>query len=152
MGAGERPSPPGSSNRPAAVVPGAVRERVFSTRMSKPGRTEALRLRVRGLLSRWLATLRGLIGISRRSSERPAALRFTKPPVQSELSLDAVKVLRNDLNDADLEVVVAKQAEAPAVPAVGPEAAEGAALGASAPEREAAGVVATGEPQSHGAR
>ena len=30
---------------------------------------------------------------------------FTKPPIQSELCLDKVQVVRNDLSDADLEVV-----------------------------------------------
>ena len=32
----------------------------------------------------------------------------TRPPVQSELSLDAVKVLHNDLSDADVQVVPVK--------------------------------------------
>ena len=36
--------------------------------------------------------------------------RFTGVPIQSELSLDEVKVVRNDLSDADLEVVPAKPA------------------------------------------
>ena len=36
----------------------------------------------------------------------PRAVTATLPPaVQSELSLDAVTVMRNDLNDADLELV-----------------------------------------------
>ena len=35
--------------------------------------------------------------------------------VQAELSLDKVKVLRNDLSDADLEVVPAKLPTAPAL-------------------------------------
>ncbi len=34
--------------------------------------------------------------------------------VQGELSLDAIKVIRNDLNDADLEIVPARAAPAPA--------------------------------------
>jgi hypothetical protein len=42
---------------------------------------------------------------------------FTGAPIQSELSLDEVKVVRNDLSDADLEVVPAKPARrADAVP------------------------------------
>ena len=47
--------------------------------------------------------------------QRPRSKSATKPktqtlrtPVQAELSLDCVKVLRNDLSDADLEVVRAK--------------------------------------------
>jgi len=34
---------------------------------------------------------------------------FGKPPVQAELSLDRIRVVRNDLSDADLEVVRAKR-------------------------------------------
>ena len=42
---------------------------------------------------------------------------FSGAPVQSELSLDEVKVVRNDLSDADLEIVPAKPARsAEAVP------------------------------------
>ena len=34
--------------------------------------------------------------------------RPTRLPVQGELSLDQIKVVRNDLSDADLEVIPAK--------------------------------------------
>jgi hypothetical protein len=37
--------------------------------------------------------------------------------VQGELSLDRVKVVRNDLSDSDLEIVPAKQPSRSAVPA-----------------------------------
>jgi hypothetical protein len=36
------------------------------------------------------------------------APRFTSAPIQNELSLDAVKVVRNDLCEADLEIVPVK--------------------------------------------
>ena len=39
---------------------------------------------------------------------KPAVPRFTKPMVQAELSLEGVKVVRNDLRDSDLEIVTAK--------------------------------------------
>jgi len=39
---------------------------------------------------------------------RLAISRNTNPPIQTELSLDQVKVVRNDLSDADLEVVPVK--------------------------------------------
>ncbi len=57
-----------------------------------------------------------------------------KPPVQGELSLDKIKVVRNDLSDADLEVVPAKLPAAPktTVPAL-PEAARPRAGGAAWP-------------------
>jgi len=40
----------------------------------------------------------------------PPTARGTGSPVQSELSLDEVKVVRNDLSDADVEIVPAKPA------------------------------------------
>ena len=39
---------------------------------------------------------------------KPAVPRFDKPVVQGELSLHNIKVVRNDLNDADVEVVPAR--------------------------------------------
>jgi hypothetical protein len=50
--------------------------------------------------------------------EKPAIPEFSKPAVQGELSLDRVKVMRNDLSDADLEVVPAKPSMAAALAAV----------------------------------
>jgi hypothetical protein len=47
------------------------------------------------------------------------AVEATRQPVQSELSLDAVKVVHNDLSDADVEVVPMKSH--PAEPASIPE-------------------------------
>lgn len=43
---------------------------------------------------------------------RGAIPRFNGAPVQGELSLDSIKVVRNDLSDADLEVVTRKAAPA----------------------------------------
>ena len=39
----------------------------------------------------------------------PKPKRAAKPPVQAELELDEVKVVRNDLSDADLEIVAKKR-------------------------------------------
>ncbi len=44
-----------------------------------------------------------------RSAATPAP-RHTGAPIQSELTLDHVQVLRNDLSEADLEIVVARPA------------------------------------------
>jgi hypothetical protein len=61
--------------------------------------------------------------------------RFAKTPLQPELSLDKVQVVRNDLSDADFEVVSAKM---PVAVSSGP-----AAL--TSPERfEPAGARGTG--------
>jgi hypothetical protein len=42
----------------------------------------------------------------RRGPARSAVNTFRQSAMQTELSLDAVKVVRNDLSDADLEVVL----------------------------------------------
>ena len=55
-----------------------------------------------GWFARWAAKWR-----RPKSSAIP---RFNKPLVQGELSLDRVKVLRNDLSESDLEVVPARTA------------------------------------------
>ncbi|HET7626120.1 MAG TPA: hypothetical protein VFM25_12725 [Verrucomicrobiae bacterium] len=53
--------------------------------------------------------------ISRLKNRKPPEARraiqpFGKPAVQGELSLENIKVMRNDLSDADLEIVPAKPA------------------------------------------
>ena len=46
----------------------------------------------------------------RRSEPKPVFPRFGKPAEQTELSLDNVKVVRNDLEESDLEIVTAETA------------------------------------------
>ena len=79
----------------------------------------------------WLKKLNPLVWFgSRKPAEpKPAIPRFDKPhaPVQGELSLDNVKVMRNDLSEADVEVVPAKARPPKAMPASLPGAAAGAA-------------------------
>ena len=54
----------------------------------------------------------------RRSRPRTAALAsFAKGPLQGELSLDRIKVVRNDLSDMDLEIVRTGEKAAPATTA-----------------------------------
>jgi hypothetical protein len=55
-----------------------------------------------------------MMGRVRVKEAKPAIPRFPKPPVQGELSLDKIRVMRNDLSDADLEVIAAKAPAAPA--------------------------------------
>jgi hypothetical protein len=55
-----------------------------------------------------LRPLKSLFQRPRSKSVRPPKTQSLRTPVQAELSLDCVKVLRNDLTDADLEVVRAK--------------------------------------------
>lgn len=61
--------------------------------------------------------LRRLCNFSwRRAGKRPkpAVPRFGHGPIQTELSLDKIKVMRNDLSDTDVEVVQAPQRPVPA--------------------------------------
>jgi hypothetical protein len=54
--------------------------------------------------------LKHLLPWRKRSDGPPAIPRFGRALVQPELSLETVKVVRNDLSDSDLEVVAAKLA------------------------------------------
>jgi hypothetical protein len=63
-------------------------------------------------VSSWLvklwALLSGLFAQGRRQPVPAAVPQPAKLPVQGELSLDSVQVMRNDLSDTDLEIVPAK--------------------------------------------
>jgi hypothetical protein len=69
-------------------------------------------------LGRWKTKLVGLFA-KRPRNTAPAAVspRSIRHPVQSELALDRIRVVRNDLSDADVEVVSAKMARAASKPA-----------------------------------
>lgn len=57
----------------------------------------------------------GLMARPRRVFAKPARSPRGEPPVQGELSLDRVKVVRNDLSETDVEVTTVKP-KAPPVP------------------------------------
>lgn len=101
---------------------------------------EVLQRRTAALLAGWKMKLMGVLAKRRRKATNPAIPRFTKPPVQGELSLDRIKVVRNDLSDADLEVIPAKPPTAPTM-----RAAEGAAGAESAWGRVTARVLGAGK-------
>lgn len=72
----------------------------------------------------WLKKINPMVWFSNRKPSEPksAIPRFSKPqaPIQGELSLDNIKVMRNDLSEADVEVVpmkarAQKPAAAPAI-------------------------------------
>ena len=71
-------------------------------------------------MERWKLVGRRLKPFARVPQRKPqarAAALIADParePVQGELSLDRVKVVRNDLSDADVEIVPAKQSVKPA--------------------------------------
>ncbi len=65
--------------------------------------------RMRTQFSGWLKKLKKLNPAAwwtKSAVAKPAIPKFSKAPVQGELSLDNIKVVRNDLNEADVEVVV----------------------------------------------
>lgn len=60
-------------------------------------------------IGKWIRKMNPLPRLAKRPGTIKSAVpRFAKAPVQSELSLDKVQVVRNDLSDADFEVVRAK--------------------------------------------
>ena len=62
----------------------------------------------KGRIARWISSLRAR-GSRRKETKATRAMpQLAKSPVQGELSLDQVRVMRNDLNDADLEVVASR--------------------------------------------
>ena len=93
---------------------GGVQDRTGLTNAGSRRFAEALRLRAAALVGEWKGKLTGMIGRVRVKAAKPAIPRFQKPPMQGELSLAKVKVMRNDLSDADLEVIAARVATAPA--------------------------------------
>jgi hypothetical protein len=64
-----------------------------------------------GWVSQWGSKLSSLVSAKPKPA-RSVLPRFNGVPVQGELSLDNIKVVRNDLSDADLEVVTRKSAPA----------------------------------------
>jgi len=73
----------------------------------------AVRTQAAALLGGCKAKLAWMFGRARAKTFEPAIPRFTKPAVQGEFSLDRIRVVRNDLSDADLEVVPAKTSTVP---------------------------------------
>lgn len=80
----------------------------------------------------WVKKLNPMVWFGNRKPAEPksAIPRFNKAPVQGELSLDNIKVMRNDLSEADVEVVPAKvkPVKMPAAPAVTSSAAAAVAV------------------------
>lgn len=91
--------------------------------------------------SEWKRKLAGWMGKLRfrrqpNKSKRAAPARPARGPVQGELSLDAIQVVRNDLSDSDFEVVARKAGPAAKPAPVAP--APGQADPTPAPDPEAA--------------
>src|SRR5437588_12024000 len=97
VAASDRPLAPAAPSSTTAKTPLAVK---------KPNGENVVRgPRPVSKLSNWL-------GWRRPKGVRASAGPFGKPMVQAELSLEQVKVVRNDLSETDLEIVRAKPAPA----------------------------------------
>jgi len=142
--AGERLNVPSSSGEPAAALQRGANNRTVSASASGHGLTDALRLKTAALLGGWRARLIGLLKRPRGETAKPAIPRFTKQPVQGELSLDKIRVVRNDLSDADLEVVPAASPAALASAAPGLQTGERAGVAESTWGRVATRIFGAG--------
>ena len=140
-----RLSLPGSRGEPAAVLQRAVEHRAVPAKFDLRKLAGALWQSIAALLSGWQAKLCGLFARSGGKVAKLAIPRFPKPPVQGELSLDRIKVMRNDLSDADLEVVPAKPLTAPAATVPAPRAVEKAAGAKSAWGRVTTRILSAGK-------
>jgi hypothetical protein len=106
-----------SSCTTPAAFPSGAQDRTASAIADGHGFAKALQLRAAALLGEFKRKLTGIFGRGRAKVAKPTMPRFTKSAAQGELSLDRIKVVRNDLTDADLEVVPAKVPNAPATSA-----------------------------------
>jgi hypothetical protein len=99
---------------PAADAGKSQQGRPISVAAPSSGRPEdaarpALSGRRPGRIRRWSRKLNPLNWWTGRKPVRnPAIPDFAKGPVQGELSLDNIRVVRNDLCDADVDIVPAK--------------------------------------------
>ncbi len=94
--------------------------------------TGMLRSRAAALRNAWAGRLGALLSRSRGKAVAVAMSRSTRLPIQGELSLDHIKVVRNDLSDADLEVIPATMAAGRAGAAPTLRGAEGSMVGGRA--------------------
>lgn len=113
----EKPNLAGPSGEPVVALRGASDHRAVLARFDPRNLGMALWRRMAALLRRGQGKLCELLPHSGSKAVKPLIPRFPKPPVQGELSLDRIKVVRNDLSDSDLEVVPAKPSAASATTA-----------------------------------
>lgn len=110
-GGGAQPLPQASHKAPAEgcsepspAVSGRSRQNVI----------QGLRRRIAGHLSGWAISASRILRRPQAQWTAPALPNLPKQSLQGELSLDRIKVVRNDLSDADLEVVQVRRPAASA--------------------------------------
>jgi hypothetical protein len=114
---------------PAAAIPQGAEAGMTTPKTGTQSLARTLWFRTVARWSGWMPKLSGLFARRRVVAGKPAIPQFSKPPVQGELSLDRVKVVRNDLSEADLEVVPARLKAAPTPMAVEPAGSAASAWG-----------------------
>jgi hypothetical protein len=128
-----------------AASPSGAQDRSASATASGHGFTKALQLRAVALFGECKRKLAGIFGRGFVKAAKPAIPRFAKPAVQGELSLDRIRVVRNDLSDADLEVVPAKVPNAPTISPTVLRAEDKTEATAGRCEKAMAGLFAAGK-------
>jgi hypothetical protein len=98
--------PPGSSDT-LPSTPGKEKSEVQGTALRPASGTSLSRAKLGGLIGWCAAKMRGWFARAPKPIQ-PAIRAFPKTPVQPELSLASVRVVRNDLSDTDLELVPAQ--------------------------------------------
>ncbi len=105
---GSRKNPFRGASQPGPVQPAPAPARARGWRRILLGIDERAE-RLAESAGRWKVKLDSMLPTWGKKAARPAIARFAKLPVQEELSLERIRVVRNDLSDADLEIVVAGQ-------------------------------------------
>lgn len=107
-----------------------------------------------GRLAGWGRGVRGWLPRRQPKAPKSAIPRLQKPPVQTELSLDRIKVMRNDLSDADLEIVPAGPTRPTSQQARTEVVAqpEGLPAGSAASKREQKRAGAAAKPEERASR
>jgi hypothetical protein len=95
---------------PAEIVAANLKEtkRLPAVAAVSARTAEPLKEKTPGRLSRWVEKMNPLGWCNRRPANKSAVPRFNKAPIQVELSLDKIKVVRNDLSETDVEIVPVK--------------------------------------------
>jgi len=108
--------------RESEVKPNVPKSNVESSKadVTKTAAAPVRKARGGGWVGEWGSKLGSLVS-QKPKPARSAIPLFNGVPVQGELSLDNIKVVRNDLSDADLEVVTRKMAPAKKAESEAPE-------------------------------
>lgn len=112
-------------------------------RVSHRGVVIAIRSKTTAVYGNWVGGLSAMFNRSKRRPEAEAKPRVRTEPVQGELALDRIRVMRNDLSDADLEVIRSKSPVEPPGMTANPRAAADVPAGKTAWGRMVAGFRAS---------